>query len=58
MPPRLKPTRLIMKVLSELAEPDLEKLGVAIGHRKKLLKAIPPWRGRRRHLAERQAARG
>ena len=28
------------EVLSELAEPDLEKLGIPLGHRKRLLKAI------------------
>ena len=28
------------EVLSELSEPDLERLGVSLGHRKKLLKAI------------------
>ena len=27
-------------VLAELDEPDLEKLGLSLGHRKKLLKAI------------------
>ena len=29
-----------IEVLPELAEPDLEKLGLPLGHRKKLLKAI------------------
>ena len=28
------------EVLSELSEQDLEKLGMSLGHRKKLLKAI------------------
>jgi SAM domain (Sterile alpha motif) len=35
-------------VLPELTEADLEKLGVLLGHRKKLLKAIAALAGRRR----------
>ena len=40
-----------LEVLGELAEGDLEKLGIPLGHRKKLLKAIArlaPAAGRRR----------
>jgi hypothetical protein len=31
---------LEVDILPELTEPDLEKLGVPLGHRKRLLKAI------------------
>ncbi len=45
------------EVLPELTDADLEKLGVPLGHRKRLLKAIanlaPPGRNRRRPRASR-----
>jgi hypothetical protein len=36
------------EVLPELTEADLEKLGIVLGHRKRLLKAIAASRNRRR----------
>ena len=64
-PRRFVTTRSTSKSSRELTDVDLEKLGVPLGHRKKLLKAIagllrePDSHGRRRTtLAERAARRG
>ena len=35
-----------LEVLPDLTEADLQNLGIPLGHRKKLLKAIQAWRGR------------
>ena len=38
--PVFRDNEIDVDVLPELTEPDLEKLGVPLGHRKRLLKAI------------------
>ena len=53
-----------LEVLPELSEADLEKLGVLLGHRKIMLKAIAalrapasqPWQSRRHRAATRRNA--
>ena len=45
------------EVLLELTDGDLEKLGVLLGHRKRLLKAIAELEPRRTRLRRRQVLR-
>src|SRR5260370_37492220 len=39
-------------ILPDLTEPDFEKLGISLGHRRKLLKAIAVLQGRSDKLAD------
>ena len=43
-------------ILPELTERDLERLGLSLGNRRRLLKAIAVARGRRTGLADRDEA--